>query len=100
MARSVHRPEYKRLLERLRDGRLAAGLTQAAVASALDRPASWLSDVEVGIRRVDPVELLDLCELLGLDVATLIAEWAKEVRPKPRKNKLRPTQSSVPRRRV
>lgn len=100
MARSVHRPEYKRLLEMLRDGRVDAGLTQVEVASALDRPASWLSDVEVGIRRVDPMELMDLCELLGLDVATLVAEWVAEVRPKPRKKKLKPSGSSVPRRRV
>ena len=61
MARTVHRPEYKRLLERLRDGRLEAKLTQAAVASAMNRPATWLSDVETGIRRLDPVELMDLC---------------------------------------
>lgn len=99
MARTVHRPEYKRLLERLRDGRLEARLTQAAVASALDRPTSWLSDVETGIRRLDPVELMDLCELLGLDLAGLVAEWASEVRPKPSRKKLKPVASSSPRRR-
>lgn len=99
MARTVHRPEYKRLLEMLRDGRVDAGLTQAAVASALDRPTTWLSDVEVGIRRIDPMELLDLCELIGLDFESLVTEWVAEVRPKPKKKKLRASASSVPRRR-
>lgn len=97
---TVHRPEYRALLERLRDGRVDAGLTQAAVADALDRPATWLSDVETGIRRLDPVELMDLCELIGLDVAELIQDWSAEVRPKPRRKQLKPRGSSVPRRRV
>lgn len=101
MARTtVHRPEYKALLKRVREGRVEAGLTQVAVASALGRPSSWLSDVEVGIRRLDPVELLDICELVGLDVVQLIAEWSAEVRPKPQKKKLKPKDSSVPRRRT
>lgn len=97
-ARSIHRPEYKRLLEKIRAGRVDAGLTQAAVAAALDRPATWLSDVETGIRRLDPLELMDLCELLGMDMRELIAEWATEVRPRPRMKKLRRDVSSLPRR--
>lgn len=100
MARTtVHRPEYKALLERIRTGRVEAGVTQAAVASALDRPVSWVSDIETGIRRLDAVELMDLCELLGLDIVQLVTDWSAEVRPKPQNKKLEPTDSSVPRRR-
>lgn len=97
---TVHRPEYKGLLERLRRGRLEAGLTQAAVAAALDRPATWLSDVETGLRRLDPVELMDLCELIGLDMVDLIQDWSAHVRPKARRKPLKPKASSIPRRRV
>ncbi len=55
MARTVHRPEYKRLLERLRDGRLEAKLTQAAVASAMNRlPEEDRTRIAVLLVTTDP----------------------------------------------
>jgi hypothetical protein len=42
---------------KLRQARLAAGLTQAAVATHFRRPQSFVSKCESGERRIDPTEL-------------------------------------------
>ncbi len=61
--RSTHSARYRRLLARLREARLDAGLTQAEVAKALRRPQSFVSKCESGERRVDVIELQDLARL-------------------------------------
>jgi len=60
--------DYRRMLERLREARLAAGLTQVQVAERLGKPQSFVSKVELGERRIDPVELRRFAELYGKTV--------------------------------
>ena len=50
-------------MERLRQERLDAGLTQVAVARALSKPTSYRSKCELGERRVDFVELVEFARL-------------------------------------
>jgi transcriptional regulator with XRE-family HTH domain len=64
-----HADEYRRMLERLREARLAVGLTQVQVAERLGKPQSFVSKVELGERRIDPVELRRLAELYGKPLA-------------------------------
>ena len=45
------------MLKRLREARLAAGMTQVEVAKALGRPQSFVTKCELGERRIDPIEL-------------------------------------------
>jgi transcriptional regulator with XRE-family HTH domain len=47
----------------MREAREAAGLTQASVAASLGRPQSYVSKIESGERRIDPVELQALARL-------------------------------------
>jgi len=54
---SVHTKQYREFLQKLRQARLAAGLTQAQVAKALKKPQSFVSKCESGERRVDFAEL-------------------------------------------
>jgi len=55
--------EYRRFLKRLKAARLEAGLTQVDVAKHLKKPQSFVSKLETGERRVDPVELRHLAQL-------------------------------------
>jgi transcriptional regulator with XRE-family HTH domain len=55
--------EYRRFLKKLRQARLDAGLTQVDVAKHLRKPQSFVSKLESGERRVDPVELRHLAQL-------------------------------------
>ncbi len=50
-------PAYRKFLERLKEARLASGLTQAQVAARLKVPQSFVSKCEKAERRVDVVEL-------------------------------------------
>ena len=72
MPKTIHRPEYQALLQALRERREAAGLTQTQCSDALGRSQSFMSDVERGNRRLDVIQLFDLCELLGVDAKELI----------------------------
>lgn len=72
--RSPHSSRYRRLLARLREARLQAGLTQADVAESLGRTQSFVSKCESGERRVDVVELLDLAGIYGKPLGFFVAE--------------------------
>jgi len=60
---------YRALLERLRAARIAAGLSQEAVAAALGVKQNFVSRLEIGERRLDPVELAELAKLYGKPIA-------------------------------
>ena len=49
-----------------------AGLKQSDVAAKLGLPASYLSKIENGSRRLDVIELLQIAEAIGTDPADLI----------------------------
>lgn len=57
MQKSIHSSAYAHFLEELRQARLDAGLTQEQLASALNVDQTLVSKVELGIRRIDVVEL-------------------------------------------
>ena len=52
--------EYRELLRKLRKARKEANLTQADVANRINRPQSFVSKIESGERRIDPIELTHL----------------------------------------
>ena len=69
-SKSLHAPRYRAFLDRLRQARQEAGLTQTELARTLQRSQTWVSKCELGERRVDFVELEDLAAALGKPV-----EW-------------------------
>jgi transcriptional regulator with XRE-family HTH domain len=77
MPRSSRSPRQARLQELLIEGRVAARLTQDDVARRLRRPQSFVSKYENGERRLDVVEFIDVTNVIGVDVANLIAELMK-----------------------
>jgi transcriptional regulator with XRE-family HTH domain len=60
-----HPERYRTLLLRLREARQAAGLSQEKAAAKLGVPQKYLSKIETGERRIDPLELQELAELYG-----------------------------------
>ncbi|MEG8203866.1 helix-turn-helix transcriptional regulator [Pseudomonas sp. 5FOS] len=74
MTKTIYRPEHTALLNLLRKHRKAAGLTQVDCSKALNRPQSFMSDVENGTRRLDIVQLRDLCKVLGISLPELVQE--------------------------
>lgn len=70
--------EYREMLVRLRRAREAAGLTQVEVAEALGRTQGFVSKVERGDVRIDPIELLHLAELYQVGVLDLLPELSPQ----------------------
>ncbi|MFA6426770.1 MAG: helix-turn-helix transcriptional regulator [Phycisphaerae bacterium] len=62
---SKYRVKYQKLIQRLRQARLEAGLTQVEAGKRLKKPQAYISKVERGERRVDAVELDELARLYG-----------------------------------
>jgi transcriptional regulator with XRE-family HTH domain len=75
MARSLRSKEHLRLCSLLRDARQQAGLRQDQVAAALGRPQSFVAKYEGAERRLDLVELREICDVLGVSLLELVAAF-------------------------
>ncbi|MBI40615.1 MAG: transcriptional regulator [Leptospiraceae bacterium] len=73
MEKTIHRPEYRALIDRLVAARKAKGLTQEDVAQALGVRQTWVSKVEKCERRLDILETVDLCKYYGLALSELLS---------------------------
>jgi len=56
----------------LRQMRTEAGLTQTEVAQRLGQPQSFVSKYESGERRLDVLELREVCAVVGVDLADFV----------------------------
>lgn len=65
-ARAQHTPGYRRLCRHLRKWRTDRGMTQRDLAAKLKKPPSYVHKVEVGDRRIDPMEFIAWCRSCGL----------------------------------
>ena len=73
MSTSVYNDDYKKLIERLKQARLDAGLSQQVVADELNKPQSYVSKVESGDRRLDIIEVKEFAKLYKKKLEDLIA---------------------------
>ena len=60
-----YRIKYQKFIQKLRQARLEAGLTQVDVGRKLKKPQAYVSKIERGERRVDVVELREFAKLYG-----------------------------------
>jgi len=63
MSKSVYTKEYEEIINRLKQARIDAGLSQQAVADKLGKPQSYISKIESGERRLDVVEIKKFAEI-------------------------------------
>ena len=74
MPKSIHRPEYELLRNLIRETRTEAGVTQEALSGQLGRSQSFISDIERGVRRIDAIELRDVCRFLDTSLIAFVGE--------------------------
>ena len=79
MEKSVYREEYLVLLRLLKQCRVEAGLSQMQFAQALERPQSFASDIERGLRRLDLVQLRDICIALNIGLVEFVQRFENEL---------------------
>jgi transcriptional regulator with XRE-family HTH domain len=68
---------HEHLAHLLREIRIGADLTQTEVAVALGKPQSYVSKYESGERRLDLVELAELCEVLRFPLGDLVVAFQR-----------------------
>ena len=71
--------DQKKLQALLRQVRADAGLTQGEVAERLEKPQSFVSKYETGERRLDILELRQVCEALGIALPDFIARLERQL---------------------
>jgi len=67
LPKTIYTERHRRLRALLVAERKAAGLTQTAVAQRLGKPPSYVAKYELGDRRLDVLEYLDIAAAIGFD---------------------------------
>ena len=97
MAKTLYQRENELFREHLRSAREAAGLTQLDLAQAIGRTQVFVSHIERGVRRLDTVELLQICRAMGIDLTSFISEFQKAVDGLPGRNVPKAKKTGMPR---
>ncbi len=79
MKRRGYAPAYEKLAAILREDRLRAGLTQAALAAKLGRPQSFVAKYEAGERQLDVIEFLLVTRAIGRNPARVLGQLDPDV---------------------
>jgi transcriptional regulator with XRE-family HTH domain len=74
---TANRRQQKALLSLLRQLRVEAGLRQIDMAQALGKPQAFVSYYESGARRLDLLELRQICGVLGIPLSDLVQKFEK-----------------------
>ena len=75
MSKSIFTTEYAVFRDLLRELRTEKGLTQVQLSETLGMPQSFVSKYETGERRLDVIELREVCQSLG----TTLPAFAKKL---------------------
>jgi len=77
--RTIYSAEQDQITGLLRQLRLDAGLRQEDLAKKLRRPQSFVSKYEIGQRRLDLVELREICRALDIPLVEFVKRFEKAV---------------------
>ncbi|MFL6164290.1 MAG: helix-turn-helix domain-containing protein [Jatrophihabitantaceae bacterium] len=77
MDKAIHSGAQRVLSGLLRSYREQAGLRQADVAERLELPQSFVSKYESGERRLDLIELRQVCQALGVSLGEFVATFER-----------------------
>lgn len=80
MKKNIRLDQQKKLLVLLRGIRVDAALTQSELASRLSRDQTFVSKYESGERRLDVLELREVCQAIGTDFVMFIRKLDKQLR--------------------
>jgi DNA-binding Xre family transcriptional regulator len=79
MDKSLSSTEGEKLAALLRSVRSESGLTQAEIAERLELPQSFVSKYESGERRLDLVELRQICKALGISLGDFVRRFERDI---------------------
>ena len=80
--KSIHSKLYHRIIARLRSKREEKGLSQFQLSQILNVPQPYISRIETCERRIDILELMNICEALGISFIDFVREIDEDILPK------------------
>jgi transcriptional regulator with XRE-family HTH domain len=84
MSRLYSDAERDKLCALFRRVRTEAGLTQTELAERLERPQSFVAKYEAGERRLDILELREVCRALGVSMTEFVTRLERSLSSNPR----------------
>ena len=85
MDKSIHSHLYHQVIGRLRSKREGKGVTQAQLADKLGVNQNFISKIETCDRRLDLIELRQICQVLGISFVDFVAEVERDILSKEKK---------------
>ncbi len=79
MDKTLHTKANQQFLKLLKSARTEAQLRQVDVAAQLKEPQSFVSKIESGERRLDVVELHQLCKVYGITLTEFAQRYETAV---------------------
>lgn len=80
--KSIHSKLYHRIIARLRAKREGKGLSQYQLSQILKVQQSYVCKIETCERRLDILELMNICEALDLSFIDFVREIDEDILPK------------------
>lgn len=80
MLKRIPHGHRESLVKLLREARLEARLSQAQLAHRLGRPQNFVSLYERGVRRLDVLELREVCKALGIKLSQFVRRLESALR--------------------
>ena len=79
MEKSIHTRQYRTLINLIRQERESRNITQEQLASMLSVRQTIVSKIETCERRIDFIELRQICLALGISLSDIINTFEKKI---------------------
>lgn len=80
MKRSVWQSNYSLLISELKVLRDSASITQSQLAKKLDKQQSYVSKYESGERRLDFLEVMEICNALNVNFPEFVFSFQEKLK--------------------
>jgi transcriptional regulator with XRE-family HTH domain len=80
MKKKIYVAQRNRLAGLLREMRVEAGLTQADLAARIEKDQAYVSRYESGQRRLDVLELREICQAIGITLEEFVKRLEKALK--------------------
>lgn len=67
-------PDYRAVIDALKDARTQAGISQRELARRLGKPPSFVNKIEQLERRMDVLEFIAIAEAIGMQASDLLKQ--------------------------
>jgi transcriptional regulator with XRE-family HTH domain len=77
MKKKIYMAQRNRMTDLLREVRLETGLTQVDLATRIEKDQAYVSRYESGQRRLDVLEVREICQALGITLEEFVKKLEK-----------------------